>query len=163
MIGRVVKSHGVRGEIVVEPTTDEPAERFAVGEVLRGVQKNAEHRLTIAAVRPHQGRLLIRFEEIADRTQADTLRGTRFMAAPREDEDDDGFYDHELEGLSVLHEGTAIGTVTGVSHLPSNTLLEVRMDSGKDCLIPFVHAIVPEVDLEKGHILITPPEGLLDL
>lgn len=163
MIGRVVKSHGVRGEVVVEPTTDEPEQRFAVGEVLRGVQKSGERALTIEAVRAHQGRLLLRFEEIKDRTQADTLRGTRFMAAPREDEDDDGFYDHELEGLRVLHEGEVIGTVTGVSHLPHNTLLEIRLESGKECLVPFVHAIVPEVDVAEGYLRITPPEGLLDL
>ncbi|QNQ90479.1 ribosome maturation factor RimM [Corynebacterium poyangense] len=162
MIGRVIKSHGVRGEVAIEVTTDEPAQRFAVGQVLRGVQNNKEHQLTITAVRPHQGRLLVKFAEIKDRTSADSLRGTRFMAPPREP-DDDGFYDHELEGLTVFHDGTQIGTITGVSHLPRNTLLEVELHTGKNCLIPFVHAIVPEVDVAAGKVAITPPDGLLEL
>lgn len=71
MIGRVVKSHGIRGEVVVESTTDDPDIRYALGEVLRGKQGKKEHTLTIDAVRVHQGRLLIKFAEVPDRTAAD--------------------------------------------------------------------------------------------
>lgn len=163
-IGKVVKSHGIRGEVVVELSTDDPDIRFAIGEVLNGKQAGKEHSLTIDAARMHQGRLLVKFAEVPDRTAADSLRGTRFFAAPLEDEDDeDGFYDHELEGLRVIHEGEDIGEVTGVMHGPAGEILEVRLTSGKETLIPFVHAIVPEVDLEGGTATITPPEGLLDL
>lgn len=163
-IGKVVKSHGIRGEVVVELSTDDPDIRFAIGEVLNGKQAGKEHSLTIDAARMHQGRLLVKFAEVPDRTAADSLRGTRFFAAPLEDEDDeDGFYDHELEGLRVIHEGEDIGEVTGVMHGPAGEILEVRLTSGKETLIPFVHAIVPEVDLEEGTATITPPEGLLDL
>lgn len=158
MIGRVIKSHGIKGEVVVESTTDDPDIRYALGEVLHGKQGSKEHELTIDAVRVHQGRLLIKFEEIPDRTVADSLRGTKFWAAPLEDEDDDGFYDHELIGLRVIHNGEEIGEVTGVTHTPAQTLLEMG-----SVLIPFVEAIVPEVDLEAGTCTITPPEGLLDL
>lgn len=164
MIGRVIKSHGIRGEVVVEPTTDEPGIRFAVGEVLDGRQGGKEHELTIATVRPHQNRLLVKFEEVPDRTAADSLRGVRFFAAPLEsDADDDGFYDHELEGLRVIHDGDDIGEVTGVMHGPAGEILEVELTGGKEALIPFVHDIVPAVDLEAGTCTITPPEGLLDL
>ncbi len=164
MIGRVIKSHGIRGEVVVEPTTDEPGIRFAVGEVLDGRQGGREHELTVATVRPHQNRLLIKFEEVPDRTAADSLRGVRFFAAPLEsDGDDDGFYDHELEGLRVIHDGDDIGEVTGVIHGPAGEILEVELSGGKETLIPFVHDIVPEVDLEAGTCTITPPEGLLEL
>lgn len=170
MIGRVVKSHGIRGEVVVELTTDEPEIRFAKGEVLHGKQGKKEHELTIATTRMHQGRMLIKFEEIPDRTQADSLRGTKFWAPPLElDDDEEGFYDHELEGLKIIHDGAEIGVVTGVMHGPAGEILEVEIfassESGKnkEALIPFVHAIVPEVDLEAGTATITPPEGLLDL
>ncbi|MDO5455219.1 MAG: ribosome maturation factor RimM [Corynebacterium sp.] len=164
MIGRVIKSHGIRGEVAVDVTTDEPEIRYAVGAELAGRQGNREQTLTVAAVRPHQGRLLVKFEEIPDRTAADSLRGMRFFAAPLEAEDnDDGFYDHELEGLRVLHEGADVGEVTGVLHNPSQDVLEVRLTDGTEALIPFVLAIVPEVDLEAGAVIITPPEGLLDL
>lgn len=162
MIGRVIKSHGIKGEVVVEPTTDEPEVRFAVGEKLQGRQGRKEHELTISAVRSHKGRLLVTCKEIADRTQADSLRGTQFFAAPLED-DDEGFYDHELEGLRVIHDGEDIGAVASVVHGPSQDLLEVELSTGNSALVPFVHAIVPEVDVEAGTCTIEPPEGLLDL
>ena len=164
LIGRVIKSHGIRGEVSVEATTDEPEIRFAVGEILQGKQGKKEHALTVKSVRAHKGRLLLTFEEIADRTAADSLRGTQFFAAPLEGGDDDeGFYDHELEGLAIVENGTKLGEVTGVTHGPTQSLLEVALVNGKEALIPFVEEIVPEVDLEAGTATITPPEGLLDL
>ena len=163
MIGRVIKSHGIRGEVSVDVTTDEPELRFALGEVLHGRQANRERDLTIASARPHKGRLLLTFEEIADRTEADALRGMRFFAEPLEDEEDDGFYDHQLEGLRVLREGEDIGEVTGVMHVGPRTTLEVRLAGGKEAMIPFVHDIVPEIDLAAGTVIVTPPEGLLEL
>lgn len=163
LIGRVIKSHGIKGELVVEPTTDEPEIRYAVGEVLHGKQGKKEHTLTVKSVRVHKGRLLIFFKGIHDRTTADTLRGTQFFASPREDPDDDGFYDHELEGLRVIHNGADIGEVTGVTHGPAQSLLELTVDGDKEVLVPFVEEIVPDIDLEAGTCTITPPEGLLDL
>ncbi|MDO4686044.1 MAG: ribosome maturation factor RimM [Corynebacterium sp.] len=165
LIGRVVKSHGIRGEVVVDVATDAPDVRFAKGVVLAGRQGSKEHNLTIEAARPHQGRLLVKFAEIADRNAADSLRGTKFFAPPRDEDDDEdeGFYDHELEGLRVIHQGEDIGEVTGVMHGPAGEILEVRLTSGKEALVPFVHAIVPEVDLEAGTCTITPPEGLFEL
>lgn len=163
LIGRVIKSHGIKGELVVEPTTDEPEIRYAVGEVLHGTQGKKEHTLTVKSVRVHKGRLLIFFEEIQDRTTADTLRGTQFFAPPLDDPDDDGFYDHELEGLRVIHNGADVGEVTGVTHGPAQSLLELTLDGGKEVLVPFVEEIVPDIDLEAGTCTITPPEGLFDL
>lgn len=188
-IGRIIKPHGVRGELVVEPTTDQPEDRFAVGLVLRGTQAGKEMDLTIAKVRPHQGRLLVTFEEVTSRNDADPLRGVRFFADPLIDEDDDGFYDHELEGLRVLNcggvseaeaharayegaqpEPVDIGEVIGVQRTPAGQLLEVAIDedvdlptAGGTVLIPFRHAIVPIVDLDNEALVITPPAGLLEL
>lgn len=165
MIGRVIKPHGIKGEVAIDPTTDEPDIRFALGEVLTGRQGNKERQLTIKAVRAHQNRLLITFEEIPDRTAAESLRGMRFFAEPleREEEDEEGFYDHELIGLKVLDvHGAQLGEVSDVQHGPAGTLLEVDL-GGKTALVPFVHQIVPEVDLYTGHVTIDPPEGLLDL
>ena len=163
LIGRVIKSHGIKGEVSVEVTSDSPEERFYPGAVLNGKQGTKAHELTISTVRIHKGRLLITFEEIADRTAADSLRGVKFFAQPLEDEDDDGFYDHELEGLKLVLDGEVIGEVTGITHGPVQSLLEAKLDNGKEALIPFVEEIVPEVDLEEGRCTITPPEGLLDL
>lgn len=189
-IGRVIKPHGVRGEIVVEVTTDQPEERFKKGEVLTGRQAGKEITLTIKSTRPHQGRLLLTAEEIPDRTAAESLRGVRFFAPPLFDEDDeDSYYDHELEGLRVLNVGNVdadtanarayegaqpepedIGQVTGVLHGPAGTILEVAIDkdaqltsADSNVLIPFRTAIVPIVDLDNEALVITPPDGLLEL
>ena len=163
MIGRVIKSHGIKGEVSVDVTTDSPEQRFYPGAQLRGKQGNKEHEFTIKTVRAHKGRLLLTFEEVKDRTMADSLRGVQFFAEPIEEDDDEGFYDHELEGLDVVLDGKAIGKVTGVTHGPTQSLLEVTLEGGKEALIPFVEEIVPEVDLDEGICTITPPEGLLDL
>lgn len=163
-IGRVVKSHGIRGEVAVEATTDMPAERFAVGAVIRGKQAGKERGLTVASARPHQGRLLVRFEEIGDRTAADSLRGMRFYADPVEEED--GYYDYQLEGLAVFQHGdeeTQIGQVTGVTHMPNRLLLDITLNDGHEAMVPFVEEIVPAVDLNEGFLVIDPPEGLLEL
>ena len=162
-IGRVVKSHGVRGEVVVEPLADDEDVFFAAGEVLHGRQAGKEQDLTIAAVRPHQKRLLVTFEEVSDRTGADSLRGTQFFAEPlARDEDSDEYYDHELIGLRVLIDGSHVGDVTGVTTMPNRKLLEVDYN-GKEVLIPFVMDIVPEIDVDEGYLVATPPEGLLEL
>ena len=185
-IGRVIKPHGVRGEVVVDATTDDPAGRFAVGEVLVGKQAGRERELTVKSMRPHQGRLLVFFDEVPDRNDAETLRGMRFFAAPVFDDDDEAYYDHELIGLRVLNvgdvdEATAtarayegelpepedIGEITGVIRNPTQRLLQVALDgdgdAGREVLVPFVHALVPIVDMDNGAVVITPPDGLLEL
>ena len=181
-IGRVIKPHGVRGEVVVDPTTDDPAGRFAVGAVLEGRQTGKTVTLTVKGMRPHQGRLLVTFEEIPGRTEAESLRGLKFFAEPVIDDEDDAYYDHELIGLRVLTVGAVseeeaharayegaqpepadIGEVTGVVRGAAHRILEVALDDGGEAMVPFVHAIVPIVDLDNEAIVITPPEGLLDL
>jgi len=163
LIGKVVKSHGIRGEVAVEVFTDEPDVRFAVGEALHGKQAGKDRDLTVKTSRPHQKRLLLSFEEVPDRTAADSLRGMQFFAAPLERvEDSEEYYDHELIGLKVIHEGEQVGEVTGVMDTPNRKILEIDY-AGREVLVPFVIDFVPEIDLDGGTLTITPPEGLLDV
>ncbi|MGY1934550.1 ribosome maturation factor RimM [Nocardia gipuzkoensis] len=169
VVGRVAKSHGVRGELVVEIRTDEPEARFAPGVTLRGrLPRAAEVReFTVESAREHSGRLLVFLTGVADRAAADALRGMLFLVDSADlppSEDSDEFYDHELEGLEVrLTDGTVVGAVREVLHSAAGELLEVRAaDDGREILIPFVTAIVPTVSLAEGVIVIDPPEGLLD-
>ena len=162
-IGRVVKSHGVKGEVAVELLADESEEHIVPGAVLTGRQAGKERQLTVKTVRPHQKRLLVTFEEVPDRTAADSLRGMKFVAAPLErDEDSDEYYNHELIGLLVRHDGAEVGKVTGVMDAPNRKILEIDY-RGKEVLVPFVMDFVPELDVEEGFLTITPPEGLLDV
>jgi 16S rRNA processing protein RimM len=168
VVGRVAKSHGIKGEVVVEVRTDEPEQRFALGAVLRG-RKPREQKLTtytVEAAREHSGRLLLRLEGVADRAAADALRGTLFVIDSAElepSEDPDEFYDHELEGLAVrLADGTPVGTVVEVLHSAAGELLSVRREGAPELLVPFVAAIVTSVSVADGVVEIDPPEGLLD-
>ncbi|MFC4126549.1 ribosome maturation factor RimM [Nocardia rhizosphaerae] len=168
VVGRVAKSHGVRGELVVEVRTDEPELRFAPGAVLHGRLPKAKTTTdyTVKSAREHSGRLLVFVDGVADRTAADALRGMLFVidSDSLPPSDDDSYYDHELEGLTVrLGDGTVVGEVTEVLHSAAGELLSVRAaDDGREILIPFVTAIVPTVSIADGLVVIDPPEGLLD-
>ncbi|WP_067658745.1 ribosome maturation factor RimM [Nocardia harenae] len=169
VVGRVAKSHGVRGELVVEIRTDDPGSRFAPGAVLLGRPPRARTggtEFTVESAREHSGRLLVRLREVDGRDAADALRGTLFLVDSADlppSEDPDEFYDHELEGLAVrLTDGTAVGTVTEVLHSAAGELLSVRADDGREILVPFVTAIVPTVSVADGVVVIDPPAGLLD-
>jgi 16S rRNA processing protein RimM len=172
IVGRVGRPHGIRGEVVVGVRTDEPDQRFAVGAAL-DVTRSADEddtadgeRLTVASARWHSGQLLIGFAGITDRTSAGELTG-RWLSVdssqlPRT-EDPDEFRDHELIGLSVrTPAGDQVGVVTDVLHYGQD-LLVVRGPDVGECLVPFVKAIVPEVDVAAGVLVIDPPPGLLDL
>jgi 16S rRNA processing protein RimM len=167
LVGRIVKPHGIRGELVVEPRTDSVEFRFAVGNVLSASLRDGSKReLTVAAARAHSGRLLVVVDGVADRDTAEALRGT-LLLAPEADlpptEDPDEFYDHELEGLSVFTtDDTLIGVIAEVLHGGGSDLLLVHREGGGEVLVPFVIQIVPTVDVRAGRVVIDPPEGLLD-
>jgi len=172
IVGRVGRPHGVRGELVIGVRTDEPDLRFAVGAVLDAYEKqDAEllgdrHPLTVARTRWHSGQLLVAFDGITDRTAAGDLTGSWLSVdasqLPRTS-DPDEFRDHELIGLRVrTPDGEQVGVVTDVLHHGQDLLVIQRADRGDECLVPFVMAIVPEVDLDQGLLVIDPPPGLLD-
>ncbi|WP_025618685.1 ribosome maturation factor RimM [Salinispora cortesiana] len=178
VVGRIGKPHGIRGEVTVEVRTDEPETRFAPGSVLRtepGANVPAHPgayrvpgELTVEASRWHQGRmLLVAFEGVLDRNVAEALRGTlvgvdRADVAPPTDPEE--FHDHQLVGLAVVTPaGERLGDIARIDHAPAADLLVLRRPGRRDVLIPFVQAIVPEVDLAGGRVVVDPPGGLLDL
>lgn len=166
VVGRVAKSHGIRGEVVVDVRTDVPEERFAVGAVVRGRPGRGgdEKNYTVTAARQHAGRLLLSLAEVSDRTAADALRGTLFLidsADVDSGDDPDEFYDHELEGVAVTTvDGVEVGVLSAILHLPANDVLAVTTPSGSEVLVPFVREIVPTVGVDG--IVIDPPDGLID-
>ncbi|MGZ8802948.1 MAG: ribosome maturation factor RimM [Mycobacterium sp.] len=169
VVGRVVKAHGVTGEVAVDIRTDDPASRFAPGVTLRGRARRggSEREYVIESVRAHGGRLLMRLVGVADRDSADRLRGTLFVVDSSDlppIEDADEFYDHQLEGMTVVTiDGRQVGTVAEVLHTAAGELLAVRDAEGDEVLVPFVSAIVVTVSLADRAIEIDPPDGLLEL
>jgi 16S rRNA processing protein RimM len=166
-VGRIGKPQGLRGEVTVEVRTDAPELRFAEGSVLltEPVERGP---LTVAATRDQNGRLVVAFDGVADRSQAELLRNTLLQVDASDlppSDDPDEFHDSQLIGLAAqLVDGADLGDVTDVLHLPHGDVLVVRRpDADAEVLIPFVKAIVPEVDVAGGRVVVDPPEGLLDL
>ena len=170
VVGRVGRAHGIRGEVSVQVRTDDPGRRFAPGTVL-ATDPAALGPLAVGSVRWHLGRLLVRFDGLADRTRAEELAGALLLvdsAAVGTPEDPDEFNDHDLIGLvAVTVAGDRVGTVTDVLHHGQDLLVisaaGARAGAGAgDTLVPFVRAIVPEVDIAAGRLVLDPPPGLLD-
>ena len=156
--------------MTVEVRTDDPDLRFSPGATLL-TEPASRGPLTVAQARWHSGVLLLTLtgpdgEVVADREAADALRNTQLLVPVAELPDltdPDSFYDHQLVGLAaVLPDGSELGEVTSVRH-EGTELLVVRRTDGRELLVPFVSAIVPEVDLAAGRLVVDPPEGLLDL
>ncbi|MFK3980229.1 ribosome maturation factor RimM [Micromonospora sp. NPDC050397] len=185
IVGRIGRPHGVHGEVTVEVRTDEPEARFAVGTVLRteptaasrggnaapaarpGEPVTVPEELTVETVRWHQGHPLMRFEGFYDRDLAEVLRGTMLLVDSAEvtpPSDPDEFNDHQLVGLTVVSPtGETLGEVARIDHAPASDLLVLRRPEGGTALVPFVKAIVPEVDLAAGRVVVDAPAGLFDL
>ncbi|WP_417218630.1 ribosome maturation factor RimM [Arthrobacter sp.] len=163
-VARIGKPHGIRGEVTVQLMTDDPGARFEPGTVF-DVEAGPLKALTVEGARWNKEILLVAFEEVADRNAAETVRGARLFIETEdlEEDDDDTWYEHELTGL-VVHVGdTVVGKVTGLRTNAAQDLLIVEDTDGEEVLVPFVEAIVPEVDIAGGHILLTPPAGLFTL
>ena len=169
LVGRIGKAHGLRGDLTINVSTDEPERRFAPGSVLsveapRGSASTLRS-LTVASTRWHSGILLVRFEEILDRTAAEAARGLLLSATVPADaspDHPDEYYDHQLIGLIAYDvSGAELGTVTALVHGGAQDLLSVKALDGRDTLVPFVKALVPEVDIAGRRVVIADRPGLV--
>jgi 16S rRNA processing protein RimM len=161
-IGRIGRPHGIHGEVTVEVRTDEPDAHYQVGSNLIV----GDRIMTIDQLRWHNSRLLVRFGGVDSRTGAEDLRGL-IIEADRPDDarpsEPDTYYDSALVGCAVrTTTGEHLGAVAEVIHLPGQDLLAVTRADGGEVLIPFVAAMVPDVDLDSRAITVDPPPGLLD-
>ncbi len=172
VVGRIGKPQGIKGEVTVQVRTDDPDARFAEGSVLL-TDPPERGPLTVAGSRWQNGRLVVAFAGVDDRNDAELLRETLLQVDGRTlppPEDEDEFHDHVLRGMAaVLVDGTPLGEVVDVLHLPHGDVLVVRRtapaggDTGPEVLVPFVRAMVPVVDVAARRLEVDPPEGLLDL
>lgn len=154
--------HALKGEVRLDVRTDDPDRRLAVGATLETEPADAGP-LTISAHRLDRGATFVRFDGFDDRTAAESLRGVQLVVESDEDEnEEDAWYPHELVGLRAEHvDGRHIGEVTGLQHAPGHDLLMIKEVAGGTTPVPFVSAIVPEVDVAGGRVLLSPPGGLL--
>ena len=171
VIARIGKPHGLLGEVTVQLHTDEPERRLAVGTALdteAAPGTGVPRALTVRSTRVHNGVWLVAFEEIPDRTGAESLRGTRLVVDAADllpaDDEDDVFTEEQLRGLTVVDPaGSVLGEVGGLELGAAQDRLVILLPDGREAQVPFVTALVPEVDLEAGRVVVDAPAGLLDL
>ena len=166
VVGRVLRPHGLRGELVVQVLSDAP-ERFAPGEAVAAGDLESGgplRQLEVSSARLHQGRMLLRFAGVEDREAAEPLRGS-LLSIPMEAARELGageYWRHQLVGLAVVDsEGNDRGVVAEVLPGAAHDLLEVRRPDGVTVLVPAVAALV-EVELEAGRVVVRALPGLLD-
>jgi 16S rRNA processing protein RimM len=156
-VGRIGKAHGILGEATIEVRTDEAENRFAIG-----VQLETDNHgiLTVVSARMHNGILLLGFDGITDRNQVELLRNELLYAdvdinAPGYDEDD--YHVLQLIGCEAfLEDGSLFGTISDVLNLPGQDVLAIATSSG-EVMIPFVHQLVPTVDIAHRKLVVIPP------
>jgi 16S rRNA processing protein RimM len=164
-VGRIGKAHGIRGDVFVEPWTDDPQDRFADGTSL--ITDPADRGpLTVESSRDHSGKLIVHFAGVETRNAAEQIRGALLVVAAAQRpaiEDPDEFYDTDLIGLAARTvSGESLGPVTDVLHSAAGSVLAIDF-AGREVLVPFLKAMVPVVDLAGGTLDIDPPDGLLDV
>jgi 16S rRNA processing protein RimM len=157
-IGRIGRAHGILGEATIEVRTDEAADRFAIGAKL---DTDSHGSLTVASARVHNGILLLGFVGVNDRNAIEKYRDQLLYAdvdidAPSDDPDD--YHVLQLIGCKAyLVDGDLFGEVSDVLNLPGQDVLVIKHDD-EEVLIPFVHQLVPVVDVKAKKMTVIPPE-----
>lgn len=166
-VGRLLKAHGLKGALKVELYTDDPDRRFVPGasftlQVPEGSPWHGKS-VTVREFKWMNGHPVVFLEGVEDRTEAETLVRAILWIDQDQDEpaEPDAWYDHQLVGLDVIREGSVVGKVARVDHFPAQDLLIVK-SGDREVMVPFVAAIVPEVEVEGGRIVVTPPAGLFE-
>lgn len=165
VVGRIARPHGLRGEVVVNPDTDHPADRFSVGNVMFVAAGEATRALTIRAVRFQQARPVVGFEGVTTIDEADALgRGELRMPAESLGQlPPDTYYHHDLVGCAVADtSGAPVGTVTRVEGGGGTGLLVVQ-GRGREVLVPLVAEFCVEIVPGERRITVALPDGLIDL
>ncbi len=169
-VGRLVKAHGLKGALKLELYTDDPDGRFVPGAVftLQVPEASPWHgkTVTVREFRWMNSHPVVFLEGIDDRSAAESIvRAILWIDQDVADgAEEDAWYDHQLVGLDVVRDDAVVGRVVRVDHLPAQDLLIVRAagETDREVLVPFVAAIVPEVDIAGGHVVVTPPAGLFE-
>ncbi|MBP6212931.1 MAG: 16S rRNA processing protein RimM [Pyrinomonadaceae bacterium] len=163
-IAKIVKSRGLKGELVAELLTDFPERFEQLTDVVAVDQNDARRNLKIEKFWFQNDRVILKFNGFDSIEAAEVLRDSDICVTESEAVDlgEDEYFDWELEGCRVeTLDGTNVGVVSGLMRNGGTEILIVK-DGDKDHLIPFASTICPEVDIDGKLIRIDPPDGLLE-
>jgi 16S rRNA processing protein RimM len=159
-VGQIARAHGVKGEVSVVPLTEvdvrfEPGSRVFAGE-------RRDRELTVASARPHHGRLIVAFEGVGDRAEAEDMRGLYlFVPAASAPELPEGTYwAHQLVGCEVVTVGgRSLGRIREVVGAPAGDVWVADGDGG-EVLLPALKEVVQRVDLDGRRVVVHEVPGL---
>ena len=165
VVGIVARTHGLRGEVVINPATDFPQERFRAGGTLFMARAGSPVAVTIRDAWFHRGRPVVSFDRIETLSEAERLRGAE-LRVPEEALQPlppDSWYEYELVGCAVRTVGgDEIGTVAAIEG-PAGAKRLIVGQGGREIDVPLVVEICVSVDADAGMIVIDPPDGLLEV
>lgn len=163
-VGKIIATHGIRGEVKVSLTTSFPEERFEKGNVLYIGENGKYKKIVIDTFRVHKGLGLVSFNNLTNINDVlDDVGKTIYVDKESLDElGEDDFYFDDLIGLTAITDSNEkIGEVVDIIEVPQGAILVIKKNDKKEALVPFVDEFIGDVDLEEGYIIITPIEGLL--
>jgi len=165
-VGKIVNTHGIRGEVRVISQTDFPEERYVVGEQIALFKKDSKKplRLTIASARAHKNFILLTFEGYPNINDVEDFRDGILKVSEKQLSElaDDEYYYHEIIGCTVFdEEGTEIGQVKEIFETGANDVWTLKGVNGKDQYIPVIDDVIKEIDVEEKKIIIHVMDGLL--
>ncbi|WP_076464738.1 ribosome maturation factor RimM [Actinomyces mediterranea] len=156
--GIIGPAHGLRGEVIVDIRSDDP-DVWSPGSAIEA-DTRPPRELTVSRTRVHKDRVFVSFCEVTTREEAEALRGAALLVDAHDEHD--AWYPHQLDGcMAVTVSGETLGTVVGLRFGAAQDLLVVSTDRGR-VLVPFVYALVPDVDVDAGTVTIDAPPGLFD-
>lgn len=160
-IGEVVNTHGVRGEIKLNPWTDS---LDAMTDIVTFYLKDGENAVALYAdsVRIHKNCAIIKFENVDDMKTAETFRGRILYVKKEENLPEGRYYIADLIGLSVVTEDGVLGTISDVLQTGANDVYEVKRKGEKPAYLPAIKEVIKEVNIAEGIMKVIIPDGLLD-
>ncbi|MCT4687398.1 ribosome maturation factor RimM [Vallitalea sp.] len=163
-IGKIVNTHGIRGEVKIIPLTDEP-KRFELLEYVYIDNNRTIEKYTINSIRYFKNMIIIKFDELKDMTSAEKLKQSiikipRELALPLED---DEYYVQDLIGIDVSTDaGRDLGTIKDIIFTGSNDVYVIETDDKKEILIPAIKQCIKQVDMKNKTMIVLLLEGLID-
>lgn len=156
-IGRIVGTHGIKGEVKLTPWTDDMYDllNLEVFYFEDGTQLHVERS------RVHKNALLIKFDEVADMNEAEAQRG-KILFTEKLPLPEGRYYIKDLIGLNAVTDGNVFGKLTEVFNTGANDIYEIKTNDGKTLYLPVIDGVINRVDLAEQKIYVTIPEGLED-
>lgn len=166
-VGKIVNTHGIRGEVKVIATTDFPKQRFKIGNKLYIFKENAQTGLevTVKSSRRHKQFIMLKFEGYDNISEVEGFKGSdlKVSAEQLEELEDGAYYYHQIIGLKVKDlAGETLGEIKEIMSPGANDVWVVKRAGKKDLLLPVIDDVVKEVDLKQGQVIVELLDGLDD-